>query len=261
MRIPTMQVGDKFINNQGCEAVVHEYKDCQNVILVFRDKHKTKIRTQASSVRSGSFYNPMNPTIFGVGYIGVGMHKSSYDGVKDKTYSLWMNMLQRSYSEAVHERFPTYKDCSVDPIWHNYQNFAAWHKGNKYYHPDYQVDKDLIQIGNKVYSPELCSLIPRELNMLLSTGGSLRNGLPSGVRYNAKANLYLTGLSKNGKWKNIGSYRCLKQAIASYKLEKENYIKYLAAQYRGLVDERVIDTLEHYEVPSYSHVLESEGAA
>ena len=248
MRVSKIQVGDKFINNQGCKAIVHEYRDHKNVVLVFQDKHNTKVTTYADSVRTGSFYNPMNPTVFEVGYIGVGSHKSSYNGVKNKTYSLWMNMMQRSYSKSVHEIFPTYENCSVDPIWHNFQNFAEWLENNKYYRPDYQVDKDLIQIGNKVYSPDLCSLIPRELNMLLNTGGSLRNGLPSGIRYSSKHNRYSAGFSKNGKWKNIGSYKCLKQAMTAYKIEKENYIRQIAAKYRGLVDERVIDTLEHYEV-------------
>lgn len=248
MRTKKLQAGDKVFNNQGCEAVVHEYRDHKNVVLVFKDKYNTKVTTYAHSVRSGSFYNPMNPTVFEVGYIGMGRHKSSYNGVKNKTYTRWMDMMQRCYSKSVHEKFPTYKECSVDPLWHNFQNFAEWYENHEYFNHGYQLDKDLIQFGNKIYSPDLCSLIPRELNMLINDGGSLRNGLPLGIKRCLRTGFYMAGFSKKGKWVNIGSYRTLEQAIKNHHIEKEAYIRELTSKFRGLVDERVYEALISWRV-------------
>ena len=44
------------------------------------------------------------------------------------------------------------------------------------------LDKDLLIVGNKVYSPENCCLITGKVNTFLADGGSgLRGGLPLGV--------------------------------------------------------------------------------
>ncbi|WAW11482.1 DNA-binding domain protein [Aeromonas phage vB_AceP_PAc] len=70
-------------------------------------------------------------------------------------------MIRRCYTN----KFPAYIGCTVDEWWFNFQNFAEWYVGHKNYGKDgYHLDKDLTVIGNKVYSPETCDLIPATLN-------------------------------------------------------------------------------------------------
>lgn len=69
------------------------------------------------------------PTTFGVGYLGYGRYKSrDKSGGEDRTkvYRTWKGMLERCYSEKYLSKKPTYKGCSVDEDWHNFQNFASW---------------------------------------------------------------------------------------------------------------------------------------
>lgn len=48
--------------------------------------------------------------------------------------------------------------------WLIFSNFEKWF--DKYWKVGYQVDKDLL--GDKVYSPETCVMLPKRLNVLLA---------------------------------------------------------------------------------------------
>ena len=41
-------------------------------------------------------------------------------------YGKWVNMLQRCYSELYHDKFPTYKDCTVCEEWKYFSKFKKW---------------------------------------------------------------------------------------------------------------------------------------
>lgn len=78
-------------------------------------------------------------------------------------------MIERCYDPKYQDRSPTYIGCSVDNEWLNFQNFAEWLTNHDYYNLGYDLDKDLLTKGSKIYSPLHCSLIPSEINVAIIT--------------------------------------------------------------------------------------------
>ena len=138
----------------------------------------------------------MKPTVQGVGFAGIGQYSRLTDIVAYKT---WANMINRCYNPTTHSYKPTYADCRVSKKWHNFQNFARWYYKN--YPQDgkkYQLDKDKIKPGNKVYSPENCCFISQTENTQLSCQKSF-------VLYDAKG--------RRVKSKNISKF-CEKRGLS-----------------------------------------------
>lgn len=97
-------------------------------------------------------------------------------------YRQWSDMLIRCYSEKSRFRHPTYADVTVCDEWLKASNFVAWQK-TQYREEGWQLDKDLLVVRNKVYSPETCMYIPRWLNVFTSDGGAARGKYLIGVSY------------------------------------------------------------------------------
>ena len=99
---------------------------------------------------------------------GVGINDLEYS-IKEnrrdpKFYRLWKSILQRGYCEAIKKQFPTYRNCSVCEDWHYLSIFKKWFDEN--YVEGWQLDKDILVQGNKLYSPETCCFVPKEINIL-----------------------------------------------------------------------------------------------
>lgn len=89
-------------------------------------------------------------------------------------------MFSRCYSLAYQRRQPTYVGCTVDPAWHKLSDFKVWFDEN--YRPGYQLDKDILVPGNKVYGPDTCVFVPQRLNLTVSVAPDPNRQLPLGVR-------------------------------------------------------------------------------
>ena len=88
---------------------------------------------------------------------------------------LWCSMLKRCYSNAYKKRQPTYEDCEVSNNFKSYEYFYEWcNKQVGFNNKDWQLDKDLLTKGNKVYSENTCIFIPAEINLLLVKREALR---------------------------------------------------------------------------------------
>lgn len=109
-----------------------------------------------------------------------------------KFYHAWTDMLRRCYSEKCQDNRPTYRGCSVCSEWLVLSNFKEWYNIN--YHEGWQLDKDILIKGNKVYRPEACRFVPQYVNGLLvgTTKVGRSNGLPVGVQIDkrSRANPY-----------------------------------------------------------------------
>ncbi|AUS02118.1 hypothetical protein NVP2095A_37 [Vibrio phage 2.095.A._10N.286.46.E10] len=120
---------------------------------------------EAGNIRSGSVKDLMFASVCGVGFVGKGEHLVRVDNKLTKTYQVWSDMIKRCYSEKRQKRQPTYIGCTVCDEWHNYQVFADWYYKNL---PEgierYEVDKDIINPGNKTYSPEMCTIVSAREN-------------------------------------------------------------------------------------------------
>lgn len=80
-------------------------------------------------------------------------------------YKRWSGMLERCYSASLHKRRPSYKDCTTVIEWHVFTNFRKWMVQQNWKGRD--LDKDLLISGNKIYGPEYCLFIPRDINNLI----------------------------------------------------------------------------------------------
>lgn len=102
------------------------------------------------------------------------------NGRRFMSYMVWKSMLTRCYNPAYVKRFPAYNGCSVDNKWLLYSSFKEWYdktypnNGKKY-----QLDKDILVPGNKIYSDITCCWVPPNINKLLTykKNGNLYSGI------------------------------------------------------------------------------------
>lgn len=133
-----------------------EYFNGRKVLIKFAESGYTRI-CQASHIRRGQVKDAFAPRVHGVGYFGKGLYVANKNGKDSSSYKCWVGMLERCYSKKQRHRNTTYADCTVAEVWHNYQQFASWYDDN--YPQDglkYQLDKDKLVEGNRIYSPEAC---------------------------------------------------------------------------------------------------------
>ena len=105
---------------------------------------------------------------------GIGIKDVSYQTKDCPYYARWRSMLKRVTKDV------EYKDVTVSSEWLKFSVFRAWMvtkdwEGN-------EIDKDILTIGNKVYSSDNCCFVPAELNKLLHNTYKLKGyyELPSG---------------------------------------------------------------------------------
>ena len=95
---------------------------------------------------------------------GIGINDVS-NSAKTKEYKLWADMLIRSYDEKLHQRQPTYLNCETSSEFLVFSKFRDWCQNQiGFNQPNFELDKDLLEKGNKEYHPDKCVFIPKEIN-------------------------------------------------------------------------------------------------
>jgi len=153
--------GDVYTTNFSGDLEVVEYIHSKCILIRFLLTGFTK-EVRADHIRNGTIKDPLNPTVHGVGYIGVGTYRAHTSGKGSKEYKTWTGMLERCYSPKSLETHPSYHDCTVHIDWHNFQNFANWFEDN--YIAGMHLDKDKLIEGNREYSPDACCFITQKEN-------------------------------------------------------------------------------------------------
>lgn len=182
-------------------------------------------------------------TVRGVGYNTRGKHKSNVNGKPTKVYMIWQGMFNRCYNDYQLDRRPNYEGCTVAESWYNFQDFGDWYDNQPHNGDDFQLDKDILFKGNKVYSPETCCLVPRQINMLLVSAARARGEFPQGVHYYKPLDKYKAIVRINGKHKYLGYHDTPEQAYEVYKREKEAHVKHMADLWFGNIEPRVYEAL------------------
>lgn len=240
-------IGKMFTNKYGTYKVV-DYINANKVCITWIDSNHHTMFAQKHDVLRGAVKNPFCPIFYGVGYFGVGKHKTN--GEYKTIYSVWKNMLKRCYSQEDRAEWPTYEGCTVSSFWHNYQNFAEWYLTNQYRQDGWHVDKDIIQIGNKEYSSEKCCFVPAEINALFTKANSIRGQYCIGVyKTKARPNLFNAACNDGtGKSHYLGCFQTEQEAFLAYKKFKESLIKQKAEKFKEVIDPRVYQSLINYVV-------------
>jgi len=151
---------------------------------------------------------------------GVGINDSDYVARNCKLYKKWKGMIERCYSNAFQERFPWYKGCSVAKEWHLFSNFKEWMEDRDW--EGKALDKDLIKYGNKIYSPETCLLVTRDVNNFFNDKNANKGKYPIGVSLIKLDNHQYLAAACSTPNKKIKRYK---------KQFKENQVDAAAAQY------------------------------
>jgi len=243
------RTGEKFVTNEGYNITIVEYFGSYNSTVQFEDGTLVEGKEYAD-IQKGTVKNPNHRSVHGVGYFGQGKYKSkNKQGKRFLYYQTWMGMIERCYCPKTQEKHSSYKGCSVDERWHNFQVFAEWFQEN--YNTEtmqgWQLDKDLVLKGNKTYSPENCCFVPSQVNSILLKTNSKRGKYPIGV--SKLGNKYKATIRKNSRLStHLGSFDTIEEAFQAYKTAKEEYIKEIANKWRGLIDERVYWTLMNHQV-------------
>lgn len=237
----TLQVGDVFPNNEGSSLTVIHITNSRNIGIKYNDQHGYETTAALTDINNGRVKNPYHPSRFNVGYGGVGHYSTGVKGEHARVYTMWTNMLQRCYSDVYQTNQPSYMGCSVSPAWHNFQHFAHWYVNNPFNYPDYQLDKDIIYPGNKVYSPESCVLVPRVINnqFRVTDNFEANNGYPVGVYSSTSGKRYRAIHATL----ELGTFDTIKEAHNAYLEYRRGYLRQLANDYCNLVDLRVIYAL------------------
>jgi len=184
---------------------------------------------------------------YGVGYNSRRQRKAMdipyFETGKGTPYKAWHNMMRRAYGP---QKAAAYKDCSVCVKWHDYQEFAAWYSLQPYaFEADAELDKDVLDPLNTIYSPANCTVVPKSLNLIFKDSRKLRARLPRGVYVHSSGSGFVAQISKYGNATDLGHFDSPADAFEAYKQARQSYGQELAALYDGLIDERVISRLKN----------------
>lgn len=169
-------------------------------------------------------------------------------------YSKWNNMFIRCYNKKYKEKTPTYEGCEVCDEWKSFDNFLKWFNDPKNgYRDGYQLDKDLLVQGNKIYSPNTCCFIPQKINSMLTRGQRIRGAVKS-IGVTLRNGKYIARCNFGHKEaKCVGCFDNEQDAFDAYKQAKETYIKSTAEDFysKGEITEKVYNALLNFNVKQY----------
>ena len=259
------RTGETNISNEGCIMKIVEYNNCDDITIQFEDEHKYWLHTNYQAFKKGKCKNPFYPSVYGYGYLGVDKNGSVpkiselKDGKSVHTweYNKWQKMLQRCFDNKYKEKCPTYKDVACCNRWLCFANFLEdleilkqeynWDDDIKL-----NLDKDILNKNNKIYSLENCVLVPDWINLLFTKCDAKRGDYPIGVCYRKQAKKYQAFCNINGKQINLGLYNTPEEAFNAYKQAKENEIKRIANDCvsKGYItqDSRLYNAMINYQV-------------
>lgn len=163
-----------------------------------------------------------------------------------KYYQKWKSMLERCYSEKYQIAQPTYIGCTVCDEWRYFSKFKSWleSQGSELGR-DFELDKDILNTGNKVYSPEKCVLVPMIVNRFLINGAYSKKSNSSLGSSSDKITGKFRAYCKNpftSKGEYLGIFKTDSEAHLAWKKRKHE----LACQLADLqTDERVANALRN----------------
>lgn len=251
MGVKKYNVGTRISSKSFGDFVILEELPDGKVLLQFVNTGY-EVAVSRDKMRARAIKDLLAPTVYGRGFIGSGKHNNK---TSPKAYKRWLQIFERCYSEKLHKKFPTYSDCSVYKEWWNFQNFAEWYSINSV--PNYELDKDILSLGNRVYHPEFCVFVPKEINMLFSYKQNPSRHLPRGVAKHPKSKgryISTCGFSEAGNYG--GAFDTIEQARENYITNKNRKVQMVAEKYNGLVDERVIKVMLSFDIAQYESVMD-----
>lgn len=168
-----------------------------------------------------------------------------------KEYATWRGMIGRCYHRTENRKiaYKRYDGCSVSDFFKYYSNFYEWANKQKGFGvSEFDLDKDLLFKGNRVYSEDRCVFLPSEINTAIQANRSDRGEHPIGVYFHKQTGGFIARMKRKNIDIHIGLYKTPEEAFANYKVEKESYLKHLAEKWKSQIDDRAYIALMNYKV-------------
>lgn len=165
--IPWYGRNEPFKANDGSTGVIFAQR-CDKVLVKFDETNHISL-CFLENVRKGKLRDPYKKSFLGIGFLG------EYENLPHtkQAKQLWSNMMKRCYNPK-DEKGYFGKGVVVDERWHCFANFLddlpkllnfdCWLLGHKEGNDRYNLDKDFLVKGNKVYSRELCIFLEESEN-------------------------------------------------------------------------------------------------
>ena len=233
--------------NSGDFKIV-KYHDNRNVEIQFL-KTGYEVVATLGNIKSGGVKDRLSPSVYGVGILGT-KYPTTINGVQTKEYELWNSMLTRCYSGSFKKKRTTYEGCEVSDNFKSYEYFYEWCNSQIGFAVEgFELDKDLLLKGNKIYSESTCVFIPSEINSLLVKREALRGEHLIGVSWRNTKKAFVAMVRKNkGKQEFLGYFNTELEAFNAYKQAKESFVKEQANKWKGKIDPRTYNALMNYTV-------------
>jgi len=166
-----------------------------------------------------------------------------------KALSEWRGIISRATGRRVKILQPTYTAATLDSRWLDFTSYRDWRamqfnadfldENGKPFH----IDKDLAYFGNKIYGPDYCSFVPREVNVFFRKNGgkstSKYTGVHLGAGYQVSATVQCLGVGI----KETNYFYDVELAAKWYKETKQKAGRLLAEKWKDKIDSRVVATL------------------
>ena len=237
------RTGEIHITKEGYPIKIIGYTNYNNCTIIFIDNGYIKHVSYGEIVKK-SIRNPYHPSVYGTGYLGQGDYLTSVGGNHTVCYRRWKNLIGRCYSNKFCINTKVYRDIFVCEAWKCFQVFAQWHEENwkEYMDSLWDLDKDLLVKGNKIYSPETCCFVPHEINTSMMDTKEYRGKYPKGVKKDG--NRFAARL--NGK--HLGLFLTPEEAFTVFKVAKEIYIKEVADKWKPFIKDEIHQIMYDYRV-------------
>lgn len=239
---PSFKVGDTGYLKDGTMWEIIEYPNYSKIKVKILTDPAWETTVNGGNLVSGSIKNRGKPSLFGVGILG-----DAEVNCYDMSYKSWAGMIKRVYTPHTEQMAITYKDCTVVNDWLRFENYLKWFEQQKV-QPKWQLDKDLLVPGNKIYGPDTCIFLPREINTFLTNRYNHRGLWPVGVTYHERLNKWQASCNVHGKSEYLGVFTSPEEAFATYKVRKEQVAKDLAEMWKDRIDIKAYDALMKFEV-------------
>jgi hypothetical protein len=143
-------------------------------------------------------------------------------------YKKWISMLQRCYSERFQKNQPNYNGCTVCDEWLTFSKFKVWMEKQDW--KGKQLDKDLLFVGNKIYSPETCALVTSKTNQFVKDSKANRGEFMIGVSYSKRAKKFIASCGNpfSTKRENLGYFTDEHSAHLAWRMKKHEFACMLA---------------------------------
>lgn len=154
--------------------------------------------------------------------------------------NVWCAMLKRCYYKEYQKKVYWYSDCKVCNEWLLFSNFYDWAKDR--YFQGSSIDKDILSDkNNRIYSPETCCFIPKEVNNSIVQIYKSIFDEKCGIYYHDGK--YYPNVTVGGKTVHLGVFSSKREAISIRKSAKKLHMLEVVERNKNKIEERAYNRL------------------